>query len=117
MIRFYIFVFYIADRILHLKIKRAPSSTKRCSFPICAASQNLKKMQETDRCYIAKVCKIYIPAISKVCSVHANKFSWRNDDVLNESNDFTDEYIEDMFQLLTNRTITIDHEVPFVLSK
>lgn len=61
------------------------------------------------------MCKIYIPPISRVCPTHASRFSWQNTDVVNESNDFTKDYIEDMFRLLTDPSI--HDETPLVLSK
>lgn len=107
---------FCADQVLHLRIKRAPGSNRRCAFPVCAAKQGLKNLLQADRSYIARYCKIYVPPISRVCSVHANKLLWRNSDVTNESNDFTKENIEDMFQLLTD-VRSIDNVTPLVLSK
>lgn len=59
--------------------------------------------------------KIYVPPIARVCPIHANKYLWRSSDVENKSNDFTKENIEDMFELLTNRST--NEEIPMVLSK
>lgn len=109
------FISFCADQILHLKIKRVPSSNRRCAFPACAASQGLKNLPKVDRCYLARVCKIYVPRISRVCPVHANRFLWQNSDVVNESNDFSKEHIEDMFQMLTENSIHF--ETPLVFSK
>lgn len=105
----------IADQVLHLKIKRVPCSTRRCAFPACVASRSLKNLLQADRFYLARVCKIYVPPVSRVCPIHADKFLWQNSDVANGSNDFSKEHIEDMFQLLTERSIHF--ETPLVFSK
>lgn len=103
------------DQVLHLRIKRTSASSRRCAFPVCTATRALKNLLETDRRYIASVCKIYIPPISRVCMTHASKFAWHNTDFVNESNDFSKEYIEDMFRLLTDSSICV--KTHLVLSK
>lgn len=50
--------------------------------------------------------KVYVPRDTRACNFHLDHFNWHSWDIATESHDFTKEYIEDMFNVLTNRTLT-----------
>lgn len=95
--------------MFNLSIKRTAVSKRRCNYPSCWHTNGLTNISREMRYRIAVQRKVYIPKYAVACSIHNNLAAWENSNETIEANDhqFRREYIEDMFDLLTNPTTKI----------
>lgn len=103
----FISIFFYADRFIHLNIRRLQSNKKICSYPSCTVRRKLKHIPKYIRFVILFDQKVYIPFGNTACSVHSASECWLNVSAedIEESNDFNANFIEDMFALLTDKTM------------
>lgn len=99
-------VFSILDKIF-LKIKRTISTKSQCCYPSCREKVNLKKISDFVRQSIAVQTKVYVPINAVACPNHSSSEVWLNANslVTQVGSEFTKEYLEDMFCLLTNNSL------------
>lgn len=89
---------------IRLQIKRTGATKGRCNHPLCGVSKHLKVIPQEMRYQIAVEEKVFIPRLAVACSNHIEISTWENVNHLIESDDFqfTKEYLEDMYKLLSN---------------
>lgn len=92
-----------------LNIKRTAASKSKCSFPKCKEKKNLKTIKKEVRYRVAVEEKIYIPQQSVACENHIEAIEWiQVARSMEDHADFTKEYLENMFQLLSNPPKKLD---------
>lgn len=97
----------IALGSITLKIKRTSSSNRSCNHPLCGLTRNLKMIPKEMRYQIAIDENVFIPINARACSRHISIEAWRNVNTLivSEEANFTKDYLEDMFKLLSKPPI------------
>lgn len=95
------FIFH--SESISLKIKRTAFSGARCNFPGCSESKHLKRIPKELRYRIAIEQKVFVPTNSLACAIHISDAEWVDvQSIIVDTNNFTENYLVDMFQLLTN---------------
>lgn len=85
-----------------LKIKRTAASKRKCNFPTCKEKEHLKTIPKEHRYRIAVEENVFIPHLAVSCVNHIEVNAWKQVAQLIEDNaDYTKQYLEDMFQLLS----------------
>lgn len=92
-----------------LCVKRTSATKSRCNYPDCSRARELKTIPKNTRHAIAVQEKIFIPAGVPACPAHINFDSWKDANGLIEpnENEFSREYLEEMFRLLTTSSTNI----------
>lgn len=92
---------------MNLNVKRTAATKSRCNFPDCYRTRDLKTIPKNMRHAIAVDEKIFIPAGVPACSVHINMDAWKdaNGKIDAVEYDYSREYLEEMFRLLTTSSI------------
>lgn len=95
---------YSDEQHILLKIKRTVASKRRCNHPMCGVTRSLRRLSKEKRYHIVIKERFFIPANSVVCCYHTEVDSWQNVNAFINSDhyDFTEKFVEDMFDLLSN---------------
>lgn len=100
-----VFLYVLAK--FFLKIKRTITTKTRCCYPSCKESEHLKTIPDSVRQQIAIQTKVFVPPQAVACPNHFPFDSWLNVSSMIQFDgaEFTKEYLEDMFYLLTNNSL------------
>lgn len=98
------------DKRILLNIKRTSLSKIKCSFPLCNETSSLKRLSIQLRYDIATYQKVFVPSGSVACNRHMPYSVWKGvyGKIKKEQSKFTKEYLEEMFQLLTDSTLKMN---------
>lgn len=102
----YFYCMSVAQKI-ELKIKRTAASRRSFNHPMCGVTRNLVTISKEKRYQIAISEGVFIPLHAVACYNHIEIDSWKNvkELIVPEYSQFTKNYIEDMFELLTNPSV------------
>lgn len=94
---------FISEKIA-LKIKRTAVSRRTCNYPLCQQKNGLKTISKEFRYVIAVNENVFVPSRSVACANHIKTDAWKhvNQLIEPEYHEYNDEYLVDMFQLLSN---------------